>query len=289
MTPTPLDPATTLGPAHLQVANLDRSIHFYTDVLGFSLAAREGDTASLTTGGPDTWLRLTALPDAQPHPPRATGLYHVAILAPSRQDLARSLRHLAEHDYPLSGMADHLVSEALYLDDPDGNGLEIYRDRPREDWPRRDGQIQMASDPLDLRALLAEGMRDERPWTGLDPATRVGHMHLRVSDLGEAVAFYHDVLGFDLVFRMGQSAAFLSVGGYHPHIGMNTWESRGGSPPPANAVGLRIFDIVVPDAAELACVAERLGAAGIAFETREGAIEARDPAGNALRLLTAQR
>lgn len=280
-----LDPATTLGPAHLRVRDLDRSVRFYTEVLGFTQAAREGDSATLTTGGADAWLRLTAQPDAASRPPRATGLYHVAILVPSRQALARSLRQLAERDYPLTGVADHLVSEALYLDDPDGNGLEIYRDRPREDWPRVNGQIQMATDPLDLRALLREGLDDERPWTGLDPATRVGHMHLRVSNLDEAVSFYQDVLGFDLITRFGGSAAFLSAGGYHHHIGMNTWESRGGSPPPANAVGLRDFEIVVPSAAELARVAERLGAAGVAFETgADGAIETHDPAGNAVRL-----
>lgn len=282
-----LDPATTLGPAHLQVADLDRSIRFYTDVLGFRLARRDGDTAELTTGGAEVWLRLTALPDAVPHPPRATGLYHVAILVPSRQALARTLRHLAESDYPLSGASDHLVSEALYLDDPDGNGLEIYRDRPREEWPRLNGQIQMASDPIDLRALLAEGLDDDRPWTGLDPATRVGHMHLRVSDIAPAVAFYRDILGFDLIIQLGHSAAFLSAGGYHHHIGMNTWESHGGSPPPPNAVGLRIYDIVVPDAAELARVQDRLTAAGVAIDTHDGAIETRDPANNALRLRAA--
>lgn len=283
-----LDPATTLGFAHLLVRDLDRSIQFYTDVIGFTLAAREGESATLTSGGPDAWLRLTALPDAQSRPPRATGLYHVAILVPNRQALARWLRNLVEHDYPLTGVADHLVSEALYLDDPDGNGLEIYRDRPREDWPRLNGQIQMASDPLDVRALLMEGLQDERPWTGLDPATRVGHMHLRVSQLDDAVRFYRDVLGFDLITQMGQSAAFLSVGGYHHHLGMNTWESRGGSPPPANAVGLRHFEVVVPDAAELARVTKRLRAAEIAFTTDEaGAVETRDPAGNAVRLRVA--
>ncbi|HEY7835680.1 MAG TPA: VOC family protein [Ktedonobacterales bacterium] len=287
MSTTTLDPATTLGPVHLRVRDLDRSIRFYTNILGFTLAAREGDTAALTTGGADTWLRLTALPDAQSRPPRATGLYHIAILTPSRQALARSLRRLAEQDYSLTGVADHLVSEALYLDDPDGNGLEIYRDRPREDWPRLNGQIQMASDPLDLRALLAEGLDDERPWTGLDPATRVGHMHLRVSNLDDAARFYQDTLGFDLITRFGGSAAFLSVGGYHHHIGLNTWESRGGSPPPPNAVGLRAFDIVLPGEAGLAQVGERLRAAGAEGEARDGAIETRDPSGNGVRLRVA--
>jgi catechol 2,3-dioxygenase len=275
---------TTLGPAHLQVADLDRSIKFYTETLGFTLAERAGETATLTAG--DTpWLRLTQPEGVRPRPPRTTGLYHVAILVPSRAALARSLRRLVEQRYPLSGASDHLVSEALYLDDPDGNGLEIYRDRPRADWFDADGHFQMGTLPLDVYALLAEGQADERPWAGLEPETRVGHMHVQVADLQAAVDFYAGVLGFGVMLaseRMG--AAFVSAGGYHHHLGINTWGTRNGATPPANAVGLRRFDVVLPDAAALAAVTERLRAAGAPFETVEGAVIARDPSGNTVRL-----
>ncbi|HEV2236491.1 MAG TPA: VOC family protein [Ktedonobacterales bacterium] len=275
---------TTLGPAHLQVADLDRSVAFYTETLGFRLLERVGDTATLGAG--DTpWLLLTQPEGAQPRPPRTTGLYHVAILTPSRAALARSLRRLVEQRYPLSGASDHLVSEALYLDDPDGNGLEIYRDRPRAEWYDAEGNFQMGTLPLDVQALLAEGLADERPWDGLEPATRVGHMHVQVADLGAAVDFYAGVLGFDVMLaseRMG--AAFVSAGGYHHHLGINTWGTRGAPAAAQSAVGLRRFDVVLPDAAALAAVTERLRAAGVAFETDGGAVIARDPSGNAVRL-----
>jgi catechol 2,3-dioxygenase len=279
-----LPAATTLGPAHLQVTDLDRSVTFYTETLGFTLAERTGDTATLTAGGTPRLL-LTQPEGVQARPPHTTGLYHVAILVPSRAALARSLRRLVERRYPLSGASDHLVSEALYLDDPDGNGLEIYRDRPRADWYDADGNFQMGTLPLDVYALLDEGVADERPWTGLEPETRVGHMHVQVADLQAAVDFYAGVLGFDVMLaseRMG--AAFVSAGGYHHHLGINTWGTRNGPTPPANAVGLRRFDVVLPDAAALAAVTERLRAASVPFETEEDVVIARDPSGNVVRL-----
>ncbi len=275
---------TTLGPAHLQVRDLDRSIRFYTETLGFRLLERADDSATLAAG--DTpWLLLTQPEGVTPRPPRTTGLYHVAILVPSRAALARSLRRLVEQRYPLSGASDHLVSEALYLDDPDGNGLEIYRDRPRADWYDAEGHFQMGTLPLDVYALLEEGLADERPWAGLEPETRVGHMHVQVADLRAAVDFYAGVLGFDVMLasdRMG--AAFVSAGGYHHHLGINTWGTRGAPAAPANATGLRRFDVVLPDAAALAAVTERLRAAGVAFEAEAGAVLTHDPSGNAVRL-----
>ena len=280
-----LPPETTLGPAHLIVADLDRAVGFYTDVLGFALGERAGDTATLTTGGALPWLRLTAPADVRPRPVPSTGLYHVAILVPSRAALARSLRRLVERDYPLQGASDHLVSEALYLADPDGNGLGIYRDRPRDGWLDANGQLMMGTERLDVRALLNEGLADDRPWTGLDPATRVGHVHLQVADLQAAVDFYAGALGFEVMLassRMG--AAFVSAGGYHHHIGLNTWASRGAPPPPPAAVGLRIFDVVLPDAQAIAAVTARLRAAGVAYEASDGAIVVRDPSGTAVRL-----
>jgi len=285
MPAVPIHPQTFIGTVYLTVSDLERALRFYGDVLGFKLLHRQGDAAALTADGATPLLVLTGRPDARPRPPRTTGLYHFAILTPSRADLARSLRHLVESGYPLDGAADHLVSEALYLADPDGNGIEIYRDRPRDTWPYRNGHLYMATDPLDLDGLLAEGTNDNRPWEGLHPQTRIGHIHLHVSNLSQAEAFYQGVLGFDLTTRYGASAAFLSAGGYHHHIGINTWAGVGAPPPPPDAVGLRWFDICVPDEPALAEVEERLRAAAVACEGHGSSITLRDPSGNGIRIV----
>jgi len=280
---------TTLGPASLIVADLDRSVSFYRDMLGFRVLHRESETAKLGAGEDKaSILELTALAGAHPKPRRTTGLYHVAILTPSRDALARVLYHLAVSRYPLQGASDHIVSEALYLADPDGNGLEIYRDRPRANWYDAAGQFQMGTLPLDLDKLLEEGATstEERPWTGLDTGTRVGHVHLQVADLAAAVRFYTEGLGFETMVHMPEiGAAFVSAGGYHHHLGLNTWTSRGAPPPPADAVGLRVFEIVIPDGKTLDAVATRLTSLGVSFEKTENAIEARDPSGNLARLV----
>jgi catechol 2,3-dioxygenase len=289
---TPLPDATTLGPAHLIVSDLQRSVAFYTEILGFTQATGpSGDgEASLTIGDdPTPVLRLTELRGARRKPARATGLYHVAILTPSRLDLARSLYHLAVTRYPLQGASDHLVSEALYLADPDGNGLEIYRDRPHAEWPYENGQLMMDTIALDLDALLEEAAADPHPWTGLAAGTRVGHVHLHVAHLEPAVAFYREVIGLDLMIQLGGSAAFMSAGGYHHHLGLNTWAGVGAPQPPADAVGIRIWDILLPTSADVDAVTTRLEAAGIAYEREaNGAIVTRDPSGNAVRLTLAR-
>jgi catechol 2,3-dioxygenase len=258
-----------------------RSERFYTDVLGFRPLARSGDTLTLTADGATPLLSLTELPGAPPKPARATGLYHFAILVPSRLDLARSLRRLAEMRYPLSGASDHLVSEALYLDDPDGNGIEIYRDRPRAEWPRMDGQIQMATDPLDIDGILGELEGDDWTWNGLAPATTIGHMHLHVSDLKAAESFYHGVLGFDIIVRYGPSALFVSAGGYHHHIGLNTWAGVGAPPAPAGSAGLRHFVVRLPSEAARDAVLARVREADIPIEEHADGALVRDASGNA--------
>jgi catechol 2,3-dioxygenase len=280
---------TKLGPTSLIVANLDRSVAFYRDTLGFRVLQRDGETAGLGAGeDAQPVLELTALAGARPKPRRTTGLYHVAILTPSRAALARSLYHLMVSRYPLQGASDHIVSEALYLADPDGNGLEIYRDRPREAWRDASGQFQMGTLPLDLDKLVSEGVADERPWTGIDAGTRVGHVHLQVADLNAALRFYVDGLGFETMINAPEmGAAFISAGGYHHHIGLNTWTSRGAPPPPADAAGLRVFAIVVPGDKTLSEVAARLTALAIPIEKTESSIEARDPSGNLARLVAA--
>jgi catechol 2,3-dioxygenase len=282
-----IDPNTHIGSTHLTVADLARSERFYTDVLGFRPIHRAGDTLTLSADGTTPLLVLTELPGAPPKPQRATGLYHFAILTPSRLDLARSLRRLAEMRYPLSGASDHLVSEALYLDDPDGNGIEIYRDRPRAEWPRLGGQIRMATDPLDIDGILGELEHDDRPWDGLAPATTIGHMHLHVADLKAAEAFYHGVLGFDIVVRYGPSALFVSAGGYHHHLGLNTWAGVGAPPAPAGSVGLRHFVVQLPSQAALEAVLERVRTADIPIEDHADGALVRDASKNAVVLATA--
>ena len=218
-----IHPDTTLGPATLAVADAEHSLRFYGDLLGFEIVRTEGPRIELGAGGA-TLLILEARPGLLPRPSATTGLYHAAILLPSRTDLAHVLRRLLEANYPI-GASDHLVSEALYLSDPDENGLEIYRDRPRAEWRYQpDGQVIMDTLRLDFAGVLSELRRDSAPWNGIPAGTRIGHMHLQVGDLAQARVFYHDVLGFDIMADLSSyGALFLSAGGYHHHIGLNIW------------------------------------------------------------------
>ncbi len=274
-----IDAATRLGPVHLTVADLDASITFYRDVIGLELLASTGAAAALGAGAAPM-LVLTGLPGARPQPRRATGLYHVALLMPTRRDLARSLRRLVDTHYPLQGASDHLVSEALYLADPDGHGLELYADRPRAAWPVQDRQVTMATDALDLRGLLGElGPDTVTGPFAVDAATTVGHIHLRVADLGDAERFYHGGLGFDVTQRSYPGALFLSAGGYHHHIGANIWGSGGGSPAPEGTVGLRHYTILAPDSDALHAVLDRTTESGFAPKAHGAAWWVRDQSG----------
>jgi catechol 2,3-dioxygenase len=275
-------PATRVGIAGLTVADLDREVAFYTDALGFQVLERRDNEVILGAGGRPVFA-LRHLPGANLAPERATGLYHFAILLPTRADLGRWLRHWLEAGYGLPGQGDHLVSEALYLSDPEGNGIEIYRDRPRDEWTWENGQVRMAADPVDLRGVLADAEREGKPWTGMPAGTRIGHMHLKVGDIARAEAFYHDVLGFDIVARM-PSALFVSAGGYHHHIGMNTWHSRGSGPAPEGSTGLRFFSLELPDEEARAAVVARLDAAGIPHTEAGNAVLLRDPWQNVILL-----
>lgn len=231
-----------VGCVSLTVRDLDRSVTFYRDVLGFDEARREGRTAFLAPRGGNVLIELHELTTAAPKPRRSTGLYHFAILVPSRVALGRSLGRLVEKGWPLTGASDHLVSEALYLNDPDGLGIEIYRDRPRESWPTVGGQVQMATDPLDLRALIDEA-EGGAPWSGLEAGTVMGHVHLHVPHLDAAEAFYCGRVGFHPTQRSYPGALFVAAGGYHHHLGLNTWTGIGAPPPPEDAVGLRSFTV----------------------------------------------
>jgi catechol 2,3-dioxygenase len=270
-TPERISPATSLGPVELTVGDLDRMSAFYEQAIGLTPIAREGSIARLGDAG-STLIELVGDPDAPLRPRHSTGLFHTAILVPSRRELARAVRRVVDSGWSFTGASDHLVSEALYLDDPEGNGIEIYRDRPREEWARDGGDLRMATLPLDLDAVMAE-LDEERP--AAEGAT-VGHVHLQVAEIPATEAFYAGGLGLDVTVRGYPGAVFLSAGGYHHHIGANTWGSAGAAPAPAGSRGLRRYTIVVPDEAELARVGARVGEG---TET-DGGIEIVDPSGN---------
>jgi len=278
-----IHPATDVGLVALTVADLARSLAFYTDVMGFAPLRQDAGEAVLGAGNTPL-LALRELPGA-PHAPRsATGLYHFAILAPSRADLGRWLRHWLELGLPMPGQGDHLVSEALYLSDPEGNGIEVYRDRPRAEWTWANGHVQMAVDPVDIEGLLAEAEADPRAWEGLPDGAKIGHMHLQIGDVERARAFYVDLLEFDIVAQM-PSALFVSAGGYHHHVGMNTWHSRGQGPAPEGSAGLRYFTLRLPDADAIAAVVARLDAAGNPHQEESGGVAFDDPWRNRIVLV----
>jgi catechol 2,3-dioxygenase len=199
-------------------------------------------------------------------------------------DLAKALRRIAESRWPLDGASDHLVSEALYLSDPDGNGIEVYRDRPREEWPHSGGQLEMATAALDLHDVLGELRSDDREQAAAPAGTRMGHVHLQVSDLDEAERFYNGVLGFDVTVRGYPGALFVSAGGYHHHIGLNTWHSAGAGPAEPGSVGLRSFEVELPDERALEAAVGRIRNAGLALEEADGRPLVRDPSGNGVLL-----
>ncbi len=285
-----LPDATHVGAVHLQVSDLERSIAYYQQVIGLRVLQRTGDTAALGADGdgarPLVWLH--AKPGVRPAPRRgAYGLYHFALLLPDRAALGRFVGHLLRLGLRV-GSADHLVSEALYLTDPDGLGIEVYADRPRHTWHHRDRQLVMAADPLDVNDLIAAaGLRD---WDGAPAGTTMGHMHLHVGDLQQAEAFYHAALGFDKIAWGYPGALFFGAGGYHHHLGTNTW-----SPGPAasdDQARLLEWDLIVPTDQDAADAARSLHDAGyVAEPSRDSGSDsgsdswtAIDPWGTRLRL-----
>jgi len=279
-----IDPATSMGAVRLTVADLDRLGDFYRDAIGLAELGTEDGTVRLGAGDRPI-VELLGDPEAPPRPRGTSGLFHLAILLPSRADLARALQRVAEAGWRLSGASDHLVSEALYLSDPEGNGIEIYRDRPRQEWPVRDGQFQMDTLPLDLDGVLGE-LRREDGGAGMPRGTRIGHVHLNVADLTAAEAFYSGALGFDVTVRGYPGALFVSAGGYHHHLGLNTWAGEGAPPPPEGSRGLREFEIVLPSAESLAAEEDRLREAGFEPAREDDRVRATDPAGNRVVLST---
>jgi catechol 2,3-dioxygenase len=278
-------PATTVGAVELTVSELDRSLDYYRTSIGLEVLEQGAGRASLGAGGNEL-LVLVEEPGAAPAD-GYTGLFHVALLVPVRVDLARWLAHAARDGVAMTGLSDHDVSEALYLRDPDHHGIEIYADRPRAEWEGKVGE-RLTTMPLDTGSLLGE-LDDpgSEPFDGLPPGTVMGHVHLCVAAIPDTVAFYRDVLGFDLMAQLHDQAAFLSAGGYHHHVGANTWESAGAPPAPAGTAALRHATIVLPEADERARVVARVEASGRAVREVDGEPAVADPSGNTLVLAVA--
>ena len=277
-----LPPATRIGIVRLQVSDLSRSLAYYERVLGLRGLDRSGSTATLGTVGGTPLLELRERPGARPVPRRGRlGLFHFAILLPDRASLGRLLTHLSEIG-AAAGMSDHLVSEALYLTDPDGLGIEVYADRARDQWRYIGSEIEMATNPLDVNDLLAAGGGTR--WSGMPNGTTMGHVHLHVGDLDRAAQFYHEALGFDKVVWSYPGALFLSAGGYHHHLGTNTWAA--GAPSAADDEARLIeWELILPDAASVAAAAASVEAAGGTTDrSDDGTVLARDPWGTAVRL-----
>ena len=280
-----IHPATLPGHVALMVANLENQVLFYQQVLGFQVHWRDGKQAGLGAGGTDL-LVLTEKSDLKRYR-HVTGLYHFAVLFPNRHELARAIARLFAIRYPNSP-TDHIMTKTTYLDDPEGNGIELYAESPEDGMftmengkfvtRRADGTESDGREPLDVEALFQLLTEDDQLSQPVPPETRIGHVHLHVRNVDEAVDFYHGVLGFDVMgtarlFR----AAFVSAGGYHHHIGLNTWQGEGIPPAPADAAGLHHFSVVLPDKTALDQVLERVRAAGIPIEQTPYGALVRDP------------
>jgi catechol 2,3-dioxygenase len=281
MTATAIAPLR-IGRVALTVRDLDRVGAFYQEALGLQPIAGDADTLQLGAGGA-VLLELRRDPDAPRASTREAGLFHTAFLLPSRADLGRWLTHAARNRLPIQGASDHLVSEAVYLADPEGNGVEIYADRPRAEWRWADGAIVMATEALDVQGVMASGGGE--PWRGAPAGATVGHVHLQVGAIPAADAFYGTLLGFDLMCRY-PGASFLGSGGYHHHFGANIWNSRGARMRPERATGLAEVEIVAADAAIVAAIAAR--AEGAALPAAPGRLALRDPWGTRIAIVAAE-
>ena len=282
-----LPDSTRLGRVRLQVADLDRSLDFYEKVLGFRAIKRVGDSVSLGPHGDDHEIvHLHQSSSARPVPRRGLlGLYHFAILLPDRASLGRFVAHLDEIG-TYAGMSDHYVSEAVYLSDPDGLGIEVYADRPRDAWRYDDLQLYMTTSPLDVDDLVRSA--SGTPWTGMPAGTVLGHVHLYVDDIGRAESFYHDALGFDKVVWSYPGALFMSAGGYHHHLGTNTW-ARGAPAATDGDARLLEWEIVVPSVRDAEEAANNVKSAGYPAKKENDEWTLTDPWGTSLRLVPAKR
>lgn len=283
-----LPDAVRLGEVHLRVADLDRSIDYYTTVLGMRVIGRDGARAVMGAHGDDrALLDLHERPGARPVPTRARlGLFHFAILLPDRASLGRFATHLSDLGLR-AGAADHLVSESFYLQDPDNLGIEVYADKPRDTWRRNDRELMMATDPLDIASLVRGAAGT--PWTGMPAGTVMGHVHLHVGDLARASAFYSEALGLDRMVWSYPGALFLAGGGYHHHLGTNVWAGPTATPASDDEAGLIEWIIDLPDAASVAAAASSVAGAGFSVTPDEADALTADPWGTRVRLRQANR
>ncbi|MFD9625234.1 VOC family protein [Peribacillus muralis] len=273
-------PVTFVGEVSINVLDLNNAITFYQDIIGLQVLRKTDRQAVLTADGKNSLLTLEQPVGVTPKEGRTSGLYHFALLLPTRADLAVFLRHLLETNYPL-GAADHVVSEALYITDPDGNGIEIYSDRPSAGWKWADGQVAMGTEQLDGNDLLKES---DREWSQLPAGTLMGHIHLHVSELPKTEEFYMQGLGFSVVTRLG-GALFISTGGYHHHIGLNTWNGVGAPVPKENSVGLNWYTLVFADEEARNKIIEQLKGIGAVVTEQVGFFAVKDPSGNEIHLV----
>jgi catechol 2,3-dioxygenase len=281
---------TRIGEVHLRTRDLERALSFYCDVLGLKIVKQKSLEASLSpTGLAPVIIVLSEDSHATARVPRAIGLYHFAIRYPSRRALAVALQRLTRCKYPIEGASDHIVSEAIYLSDPEGNGVELYVDRPRNQWIWRQGQVGMATNTLDIENLLATAGSSTK-LAPPPPEADIGHIHLHVADLGEAERFYNDFLGLAITQRSYPGALFFSAGGYHHHVAVNTW--AGQAKPPENSVGLISYQLVVPVRELLYCLGHRAPLAGYEVDSEAGSshqhlLRIRDPNGTWLEVVYA--
>lgn len=275
-----------IGKIYYNVTNLERASFFFEEGLGMQVLEKAGGSITLATTGEQPLLVLQQVNNPAPRK-KTTGLFHIAILLPSREDLARLIYHLSNNQVEMTGVADHGVSESLYLTGPDDIGIELTCDRENVEWPvDEEGQLDMGTDDLDLDDLILSIQGKNKKWTGLPVNTRIGHVHLRVSDLEKTTKFY-TALGFQITQVYGEQALFFATGDYHHHIGANTWESAGAEPLPADSAGLDLFEIVLPDQKSLENLINHLAKANIPYEKDEDDISLVDPSGIHLKLVSA--
>ncbi|WP_141603937.1 VOC family protein [Terrilactibacillus laevilacticus] len=275
------EPITFVGKVNLKVQNLQRSLAFYKEVIGFKVLEQTECFATLTADGKTVLLSIELPNNVVPKQGRTTGLYHYALLLPKRSDLAKIVQHFLEIGLQF-GSSDHLVSEALYLSDPDGNGIEIYIDRDPSEWNWEHGQVDMAVDPLNFSDLLSGGKKQS--WKSLPAGTVMGHIHLHVSELKKTEEFYIKGLGFEVVNRYGTQALFISDGKYHHHIGLNTWNGVGAPTSSPNSVGLESFTLVLPNEEKRNNMIAQLKSIGASVTEENGSYVTSDPSGNRIIL-----
>ncbi|WP_077213111.1 VOC family protein [Bacillus dakarensis] len=276
-------PVTYVDHVKIKVESLERSLKYYQEIIGFKVLEKTETSAKLTTDGKTSILSLEQPENALPKQGRTTGLYHFAILLPNRSDLANIVFHFIENKIQL-GSSDHLVSEALYLSDPDGNGIEIYIDRDPSQWHWSNGEVAMTVDPLNFQDLLANG-NQQQPWNGLPAGTVMGHIHLHVAELTKTEEYYTQGLGFEVVCRYGGQALFISTGKYHHHIGLNTWNGVGAPAPAENSVGLQFFTLMFPNEEARSQTVSNLENMGARVSVEDNEVVTYDPSGNCIKLV----